>query len=327
MSKLWSIWCMNTNMSSNATQIDKKTAVFLMAHGAPLKLKNIPDYLDNIRYGLSTLEKVVNEITERYEAIGGSSPLLDITNQQARALEKFLNQGGGPELKVYFGMRNWLPYIRHVVKKMKYDGVERVMALCLAPHYSQWSTERYFTALREGMEENDAKFDVTYLNGFYNHPLLIDAFVERYQSAIQKLKEAGEEDVHTIFTVHSIPAEAIDEGDPYAEQYTHTLNAIVDRVKPYRWYQAYQSQGAIPVPWLRPSVEETLDRIARIGSKPVLIFPIGFVSDHIEILYDIDIGFKEYAEARKLRLYRTETLNLSPSFIEALGAVIWEHLI
>ncbi|MEE9258193.1 MAG: ferrochelatase [Nitrospinaceae bacterium] len=322
MSKRSSTWCTSTGMESNP-----KTGVFLMAHGAPNSVDDIPLYLKNIRGGTESSPEVIQMIRDRYEMIGGSSPLLDITRQQARGLEEFLNREKN-DFKVYFGMRNWSPYIRDGVKQMMDDGVEKVLALCLAPQYSKWSTERYFKSFKEALDGCSASgMQVQFISSWSNHPSLIDAFVEKYNSALSRLREMGREKVYTVFTIHSIPADSLDYGDPYAEEYEKTVKAIVERVKPDRWYMAYQSQGMIPVPWLEPSVEKVLDKIARYGAKTVLVVPVGFVSDHIEILYDIDIAFKEYAAARKLDLYRTESLGSSPLFTQALAAVVWEHLV
>ena len=298
-----------------------------MAHGAPTCVDDIPLYLKNIRSGTESSPEVIQIIRDRYEAIGGSSPLLEITTRQAAELEKFLNQDGG-NFKVYIGMRNWSPYIRDAVKQMVADGVKRVLAMCLAPQYSTWSTKLYFNALNNALDEHSAgSLPVQFIGTWANQPSLIDAFVDRYDSAMEKMRGQGHDKVHTIFTVHSIPAESLEYGDFYDEEYDSTVKAIVERVKPFRWYQAYQSQGMIPVPWLGPTVEDTLDRIARFGSKPVLIVPVGFVCDHIEILYDIDIEFTKHAESKKLKLFRTESLNHSPLFIEALASVVWEHLV
>ncbi len=298
-----------------------------MAHGAPTCVDDIPLYLKNIRSGTESSPEVIQIIRDRYEAIGGSSPLLEITTRQAAELEKFLNQDGG-NFKVYIGMRNWSPYIRDAVKQMVADGVKRVLAMCLAPQYSTWSTKLYFNALNNALDEQSAgSLPVQFIGTWANQPSLIDAFVDRYDSAMEKMRGQGHDKVHTIFTVHSIPAESLEYGDFYDEEYDSTVKAIVERVKPFRWYQAYQSQGMIPVPWLGPTVEDTLDRIARFGSKPVLIVPVGFVCDHIEILYDIDIEFTKHAESKKLKLFRTESLNHSPLFIEALASVVWEHLV
>ena len=304
-----------------------KTAVILMAHGAPTCVDDIPVYLKNIRGGTESSSEVNQIIRDRYEAIGGSSPLLEITQGQANELEKFLNQDG-ENFKVYVGMRNWSPYIKDVVKQMTQDGIDRVLALCLAPQYSSWSTKLYFAALNAALDEHSKKsLPVQLIGSWANQPSLIDAFVDRYNSAMNKIRELGHDQVHTVFTAHSIPASSLELGDFYDEEYESTVNAIVERVKPFRWYKAYQSQGMIPVPWLGPTVESVFDRIARLGSKTVLMVPVGFVSDHVEILYDIDIEFMQYAKSKNLQLFRAESLNLSPLFTEALASVVWEHLI
>ena len=298
-----------------------------MAHGAPTCVDDISLYLKNIRGGIESSPEVIQIIRDRYEAIGGSSPLLEITQGQAQELENFLNQGE-VNFKVYVGMRNWSPYIRDVVKQIMEDGVKRVLALCLAPQYSTWSTKLYFNALNDALDRySEENLPVQLIGSWANQPSLIDAFVDRYNRAMDKILALGHEQVHTVFTAHSIPAESLELGDFYDKEYDSTVKAVIERVKPFHWYKAYQSQGMIPVTWLGPTVESVLDRIARLGSKAVLMVPVGFVSDHVEILYDIDIKFSEYAKSKKLELFRTESLNLSPLFTEALASVVWEHLV
>ncbi len=305
-----------------------KTAIILLAHGAPLRVQDIPKYLKNIRGGKNSTTEVIQEVASRYQQIGGRSPLLDITTAQAEALEQYLNQGED-QFKVYVGMRTWSPYIKDAVNQAVSDGAERIIALCLAPQFSRWSTERYQKAFNDAMEVwQSKKLKVQFITSWPNQPLLIDAFVERYRAATVDLNAKGKKNVHTIFTVHSIPADSVEMfGDPYVEEYVKTMQGILQRVEITNWHQAYQSQGMIPVPWLEPTVESTLDKIAEAGGQTALMVPVGFVCDHIEILYDIDIAFKEYAAARKIELYRTESLNTSPLFIEALAAVVWEHLV
>lgn len=307
---------------------DVKTGVILLAHGAPNRVTDIPEYLKRIRGGTASSTEVIREITERYEAIGGSSPLLQITEAQAEALETFLNQEGD-RFRVYIGMRNWYPLIEDAVRKAKADGVDRLVALCLAPQFSKWSTERYLNSFNEALGACDAGgIPVQFIKSWPNQPSLIDAFAERFRAAESDLKAKGHDTFHTVFTVHSIPSAYVEEGlDPYVQEYEKTLTAIRRQVPMEPWHQAYQSQGMIPCPWLEPSVEETLDKIADEGGKAVLIFPVGFVCDHIEILYDIDIGFRKYAEEKGLVLFRTESLNTSPLFIEALAGAVWEHLV
>jgi protoporphyrin/coproporphyrin ferrochelatase len=301
-----------------------RTGIFLMAHGAPESTDDIPQYLKQIRGGTESTPETIQIIRDRYEQIGGSSPLREITAELADRLEKFLNQDG-PQFKVYVGMRNWSPYIRDEVKRMKEDGIEKVIALCLAPQFSTWSTKLYFNAFKDALKDCGGEdIDVHFVASWANHPLLIDVFAEKYREALAKLNG---ESVYTIFTAHSIPSESIELGDPYDQEFNKTVNLLVDRVKPKNWYQAYQSQGMIPVPWLGPTVESVLDKISRVGSKTVLIVPVGFVCDHVEILFDIDIEFKKYAADRKLKLHRTESLNFSPTYIEALASIAWEAII
>jgi protoporphyrin/coproporphyrin ferrochelatase len=307
-------------MSDTAT----RTGIFLMAHGAPESTDDIPEYLKTIRGGRDSKPETIQIIRDRYEQIGGKSPLREITAELAERLEKFLNQEG-PQFKVYVGMRNWSPYIRDEVKRMKEDGIEKVIALCLAPQFSTWSTKLYFNAFEDALKEcGGENIDVHFVASWANHPLLIDAFAEKYREALAKLNG---ESVYTIFTAHSIPSESIDLGDPYGQEFNKTVELLVDRVKPNNWYQAYQSQGMIPVPWLGPTVESVLDKISRVGSKTVLIVPVGFVCDHVEILFDIDIEFKNYSVDKKLKLHRTESLNFSPTYIEALASIVWETMV
>ena len=295
-----------------------------MAHGAPESTDDIPEYLKTIRGGRDSTPETIQIIRDRYEQIGGKSPLREITAELAERLEKFLNQEE-PQFKVYVGMRNWSPYIRDEVKRMKEDGIEKVIALCLAPQFSTWSTKLYFNAFEDALKEcGGENIDVHFVASWANHPLLIDAFSEKYREALAKLNG---ESVYTIFTAHSIPSESIDLGDPYDQEFNKTVELLVDRVKPNNWYQAYQSQGMIPVPWLGPTVESVLDKISRVGSKTVLIVPVGFVCDHVEILFDIDIEFRNYALDKKLKLHRTESLNFSPTYIEALASIAWETMV
>jgi ferrochelatase len=304
-----------------------KTAILLLAHGAPNSVDDIPLYLKNIRGGTESSAEVIQIIQDRYNAIGGSSPLLEITQAQASALQDYLNQAD-ESFKVYVGMRNWSPYIESAIAECMKDGAERIITICLAPQYSKWSTERYLSSFNDALAKcSGTNIETRRISSWADHPGLIDAFVERYNAAIEREKSNGKNEIHTIFTAHSIPAESLDYGDPYAKEYQKTVQEIVDRVKPDNWYSAYQSQGMIPIPWLGPTVEETLDTIADSGGKNILIMPVGFVCDHIEILFDIDIEFKEYAQKKNLDLSRTESLNTSPTFIRALAEVIWGHMI
>jgi ferrochelatase len=313
---------------ADSSKTPTRTGVILLAHGAPNRVRDIPEYLRNIRGGKSSSPETIREVASRYEQIGGSSPLLEITQSQAAALQTFLNQEGD-RFRVYVGMRNWAPYIRNVVRQAVDDGVNQLVALCLAPQFSKWSIGRYLNAFNEALGMvNTNGLDVRFISRWPNSPGLIDAFAERHEAAAAKMRDAGFEDFPTIFTVHSIPEGSVDyDKDPYVTEYDKTLQGLVQRLNLTNWYQSYQSQGMIPVPWLEPTVEDTIDRIAEKGEKAALVFPVGFVCDHIEILYDIDIAFREHADKANVQLFRTESLNTSPLFIEALAGVVWEHLI
>ena len=315
---------MNISMNDSS---EPQTGIFLMAHGAPESVNDIPEYLRNIRGGTESTPETIQIISDRYEQIGGKSPLREISQELCARLESFLNQQG-PQFKVYCGMRNWSPYIFDEVKKMKEDGIKKVVALCLAPQFSTWSTRLYFNVFKEALKKCEAEdMDVRYIGSWADHPLLIDAFEEKYRAILEELGPNAKDSVYTIFTAHSIPAESLELVDPYAEEFGKTVGKLVERVQPKNWFKAYQSQGMIPIPWLGPTVESVLDKIARQGSKTVLIVPVGFVCDHVEILYDIDIEFNKYAKERKLSLHRPESLNLSPTFVEALASLAWENLV
>jgi ferrochelatase len=309
------------------TADDSKIGIFLMAHGAPDSVDHIPEYIRNIRGGKDPSPKIVESISNHYRQIGGSSPLTLISTAQAKALEELLNSDGSDHFRVYLGMRNWDPFMRDVVKQAYEDGVERLIGICLAPQYSRFSTELYLKAFREAIRANDGDVDkADFVYSWADNDYLAEAFADRYKEAAKKIIASGETGFYTVFTVHSIPASSLDEGDPYPEEFTRTIKSITKHVKPIQWNQCYQSAGYIPVPWLEPSVEMTLDKISRFGKKAVLIVPVGFLCDHVEILYDIDIEYKKYAESKDLKLFRTESLNTSPKLIQALASVVWSKL-
>ena len=321
---------MNTVMSRNKPQSGgaKKTGILLMAHGAPDSVDNMSLYIKNIRGGKEPNPEIVQTITHHYNEIGGKSPLEPIARGQAAGLQKILNQQNGGRFQVYIGMRNWTPYIQDVVAQAYADGVERLIGICLAPQYSRFSTELYLKAFREAVkaargDSQKVDFISTWADNYY----LVEAFAERYEQTAKKLRDLGESDFYTVFTVHSIPADSLEYGDPYVEEFNKTVHAIVDRVRPKEWMQCYQSAGYIPVPWLEPTVEMALDKIARYGRKTVLLMPVGFLCDHIEILYDIDIEYQKYAKEKNLRLVRTKSLNATSKLIQALASVIWGHIV
>lgn len=289
-----------------------REAVLLLAHGAPQKVEDVPEYLRYVRGGRQVSDHLIQEVSRRYAQIGGSSPLLERTRQQAAALEKQLG------LPVYFGMRNWHPFIRETLAGMQSNGIERIVAVCLAPQYSKMSVGFYFRRTQEAKETLGFGAEIVWTKSFHDHPLLIEALKER----LRPLLPAG----MVLFTAHSLPEKILERRDPYDTEAKTTARAVAESCGLARWDFAYQSQGMTDDRWLGPTVESRLDEYARLEIRDVVVAPIGFVSDHVEILYDVDIQFREYAGNLGLSLRRPESLNDSPTFIGALADVVSKRL-
>ncbi len=315
-----------------------KRAVLLLAHGTPDAVAEVPEYLRNVVSGRPMPQHVIEEIQHRYSLIGepkGHSPLTDLTMEQGKLLAEKLGE------PVYVGMRNWRPYIADVVKQMRADGVTEMAAICLAPQNSRTSVGLY----RRAAMAEAAGMRVDFTEGWAEEALLADAFAERLRPAIAKMAAETGERVQVLFTAHSVPcrtiqAPALSEGqpilwptlkqdaegapnvDPYAIEAKRTAALVAERVpESAGWCFAFQSQGASGGPWIGPSVEATLDAMAQGGVKAVMLQPIGFLCDHVEILYDIDIAFREYAVGLGMRLGRPDSLNESALLTEALAGL------
>ena len=278
-----------------------KTAVLLLAHGSPDRPEDVPAFLRSVT--------------------SGRSPLTEITHHQGEALAREL------KLPVYVGMRNWTPLIADVLRQMSADGVEQVVALCLAPHNSRTSVGLYRSA---AMNESGPRFEhFDFVESWHDHPLLIRAFAERLESGWKRACDEARGRVPILFTAHSVPARTILEGDPYEAQARETASLVaiqVPSVSVDDWSFAFQSQGMSGGPWLGPTVEDTIRGLKKKGHGGVFLQPIGFVCDHVEVLYDIDVAFREFAEREGMRLWRAESLNDSPTFIAALADVVRSRL-
>jgi ferrochelatase len=307
-----------------------KQAVLLLAHGTPETVEQIPEYLRNVVSGRPLPQAVVEEIQHRYALIG-HSPLTEITFAQARQVEAEL-AATGQAVPVYVGMRNWRPYIPEVVRQMRADGIDEAAVVCMAPQNSRTSVGLY----RRAVEAEAGELRIDFTAGWAQHPLLADAFAERLRPALAKLSAEAGESVPVLFTAHSVPTRTVEApaadadagkrlwpgqgADPYAEEARHTAELVAARVPEIpRWWFAFQSQGASGGPWLGPSVEETLDQIAGEGVKALILQPIGFLCDHVEILFDVDILFREYAVKHGIRLERPESLNASVTLAKAVA--------
>ncbi len=301
------------------------TGVLLLAYGSPADLKDMKAYLLDVREGRPPSPELVHEITHRYEQIGGRSPLLDRTNEQARALEAELNQRSNGQLhfKTYVGMRHWQPRIATAVEQMAADGVQQAVALVMAPHNSSMSVGKYFQALDSALQGQSIAF--TRITDWHAWPGFLDAVAEKLTTGLAAFDGRTP---YVIFTAHSLPTVILDHDDPYDQQLNETAVLLAKRfgLQAGRWQFCYQSAGASNIPWLGPPIEEVVARLADAGEQDLLVAPIGFVCDHVEVLYDIDIEARQIAAAHGARLERTPSLNSSPTFIRALADLVTKHL-
>ncbi len=292
-------------------------AVLLLAHGTADSVEEIPEYLLRVTGGRPLPEAAVDEVKHRFAAIGGS-PLTQLTQEQGRLLAEELG------LPVYVGMRNWKPYIADVVHRMRDDGVTRAVTICLAPQNSRTSVGLYRKAVFAAAEE---KLELSFVEHWADHPLLADAFAERLRATRATLGQQTGAPVPVLFTAHSVPVRTVepqpgsDTPDPYADQARGTASLVAERagLSAGEWFFAFQSQGLSGGPWLGPTVEDTLTELRDRGVTNLIIQPIGFLCDHVEILYDIDIGFRQYAAKLGITVRRPESLNDSRLLTLALA--------
>ena len=290
-----------------------KAGVLLMAHGTPSSMDEMPEYLRLVRGGRPASPELVAEMRHNYEAIGGRSPLTDLTMRQADALRTRL----GNEVPVAVGMRNWKPFLADAIEGLRASGVSRVIAIPLAPQFSTLSVGKYYGAASAGLSTG---MELVRVDPYHAHPLLLRAFAERVQAA-----HPATDDL-VVFTAHSLPKRVIDEGDPYAEQVMATARGVAALAGIDRFERAYQSAGRTPEPWIGPDIGQLVRERAVAGVTRFLVVPVGFVCDHTEVLFDIDVQAKAAAEASGASLRRTESLNSSPTFIAMLEDLVRIHL-
>ena len=302
---------------------DSPVGVLVMAYGGPASLEEIPGYLADIRFGRPTPRAVLDEITENYRAIGGASPLLGATQRQVDALAARLGDG----YRCYLGMRHWSPWIEDIVGEMLDDGVARAVALVLAPHFSAMSVARYQQKVADGLELYCGAMDVEYVQSYHDHPGLVEAFSARVEEGLSRWDDDERERVHVVFSAHSLPLRVTTSGDPYDEQCRETARLVAERagLADERWSWSYQSAGRTPEPWAGPDLGEHLENLAGQGVRDVVSVPVGFVSDHVELLYDVDVRAQGVAKRLGLRLERPPALNDDPRFVEVLAAIVREH--
>ena len=304
-------------MSSGA-----RLAVLLMALGGPDSLENVEPYLLDLRGGRPTSPELVEEIRERYRATGGKSPVLEITRALAAKIE------ARRPVRVFVGLRHWHPFIAEAWGEVIEYGPDRVIGVCMAPQYSSMTVGKYLEKLADARNDvGGGEIPLSAVKSWAAHPDLAAALAERVGEALARFSEEERANVPVLFTAHSLPERIVREGDPYPDEVRATMEAVLALLpagQPTAF--AYQSQGRSPEPWLGPDVEPTLDALAGDGVPGVVIAPIGFLSDHVETLYDIDIEFRARAEKLGLRLERMAMLNDSDALADTLVALVDEHL-
>lgn len=298
-----------------------KIGVLIMAYGGPNSLEEIPGYLADIRNGRVTNTAVLDEITNNYRQIGGKSPLLEFTQQQIEAIGQHLDPD---RYKLYLGMRHWSPWIEDAIRDMLDVGITRAVSMVLAPHFSKLSIAKYQKKIAAGLEMHRGEIDFANIDSYHDIDGLIAPLADRVRQGLAEWPEAERDSVHVIFSAHSLPVRIIKMGDPYDEQLRETARLVAAEagLPDSQWSWSYQSAGRSPEPWLGPQLEEYIPELAAQGIKNMVSIPVGFVCDHVEILFDIDIEAQAAAKEHDVRLVRPPALNTDPRFMQQLAQLI-----
>jgi ferrochelatase len=302
----------------------RKPAIILMAYGSPESTKDIEQYYTHIRGGRRPSSEEVQSLIQRYQAIGGSSPLLALTMSTATKLETRLNDG----TRVFAGMKHWHPYIGEVIKRISEEGFTNLMAIALAPHYSKMSIGAYQEVIKTANRAQENRIKLAFVNEWYDDPEFLTRWTKSIQTSLDsKFDKETSEKVFVLFTAHSLPERILTWGDPYKLQLLETAETLAGKLslKESQYALAFQSAGHTSEPWLGPDILDKLRDLKLAGCKAVLVAPIGFVSDHLEILYDIDIEAQRLCKELGIHLERTDSFNDSDAFIEVLTSVVRSH--
>ena len=299
-------------------------ALLLLAFGGPRSLDEVEFLLTRLFKGRTPSPEQLERAKERYRMIGGCSPLPEITSDQAKALEREL-RARGHAFQSYVGMRYCHPLIEETLKHIVRDGVNEIVALPMTPFQSHASTGAYIAEVNQVNEKLGGVVSISFVKQWHCHPLFIEALREKIEEGVMAFEPGARKGIHLLFTAHSLPMSML-ESDPYVREIDESIRNVLEKMEPHPWHIAYQSKGGEPEEWIGPDVETVLEDLASQEVKAVLLVPIGFVSDHIEILYDIDIVFQKKAEVLGMVLKRTRSLNTSERFINALATVVEEQL-
>ena len=298
--------------------MSKLKGVLLMAYGTPRNLDEVEPYYRDIRGGRSPSPEAVEELKERYRRVGGKTPLLEITQDVARLLEEKLNrEAGSSTWRTYIGMKHWHPYIAETIDEIVSDGVDELVGLPLAPHYSRMSIAGYQQLVEQALESKDSSPTTRFIESWHASPHFIEFIDQRIREGLAKFNVDSSE-VEVMFTAHSLPARILEFGDPYPQELLESSAAVARTAGVNSWRFAYQSAGMTGTPWLGPDILDSVQEIADTGVKNILVVPFGFVCDHLEILFDIDIEAMEKADELGVNLARIAMPNTSPGFMDTL---------
>jgi protoporphyrin/coproporphyrin ferrochelatase len=305
----------------------QSVGVLLMAYGTPETPDQVQSYFTHIRGGRVPSPGSVARLRERYELVGGRTPLLDITYELRDALEYELNAAPiGPAYHVYVGMKHWHPFIGDVVPRIAADGLRELIAVALAPHYSRISIGGYRSALEQAAAVLPQPLKIRFVESWHLHPQFVEFMAARVAAALADFPPAEHKkkggDVTTLFSAHSLPTRIREWNDPYEAQLRESCAAVAERAGVRDWRFAWQSAGHTGEPWLGPDIVDYLETLRGEGVRRVLSVPIGFVSDHLEIMYDIDYEARRKAESLGMTLRRTRMPNAEPAFVRVLASVV-----
>ncbi len=290
-----------------------------MAYGSPNSLDEVGEYLSQVRGGRPSSQDEIEHLKEKYRRVGGRTPLLQITISQAKALEDKLLSESIP-VRVYFGMKHWHPFVEDAIGKIVVDNPPLVVGMALAPHYSKMSIGGYEEGVKRGLAKTKSDTRFVMVRSWHTQPSLIKALSDRVSSELEKMNDP--KGAVVLFTAHSLPRKAVSEDDPYQVQLLETSRLVANQAGVKNWDFAFQSASGPPEAWLGPTIKEKIAGLAKKGFREILACPVGFVSDHLEILYDLDVEAKQYAVSQGVTLQRTASLNDDPRFIEALASAV-----
>lgn len=292
--------------------------VLVMAYGGPDSLADVEPYLMDVRGGRETPPHLVEEVRERYARIGGRSPILERTMAQADALQAALAGGPGSAFRTVIGMRHWQPRIRDALTALEAGGVERAIGLVMAPHFSRMSVGAY----QRVVEEARSPVEVRTVPDWHLLPGYLAGLADRITGALGRFPDAVRDRVHLLFTAHSLPERILQWDDPYPRQLRETVAAVMGRLGPRSHAFAFQSAGMSGEPWLGPDAAAVVEDLARDGVREVLVVPVGFVCDHVEVLFDLDLELRPHAASLGVSLERIEMLNDHPALVAGLAALV-----